>query len=245
MAGFLGRLFRGGKPAPPIESPKPPRTASAPCPHCGALITPAPQRSRKCPSCTAQVLVRTKDGKKLVLTEEQAKAVDTEREKRASRNAAFRFAQNIGVSEAEFAREEATLLKKDRRYSPRDVFWSLANSRILTEAKKGNHRGLSNIYWQQARLLFEEGRDHFHLLQEAARHELLGLKQMNPTLIRYVTILADDCPECKKFQKKKYSIDEALKQMPIPVKSCTHGLDEGEKGRRSGWCCCMYSSSRT
>ena len=58
------------------------------CPHCGAVIDPAPTTTRKCPHCRERIIVRTRrsDGVKLLLTEGDAAEFDTNRAAEAARN---------------------------------------------------------------------------------------------------------------------------------------------------------------
>ncbi len=50
------------------------------------------------------------------------------------------------------------------------------------------------------------------------------LKDMTPGIVKKVKILgsADSCPECMKNIGKILTLDEAKKNGPLPVASCTH-----------------------
>ena len=89
-----------------------------------------------------------------------------------------------------------------------------------------------------AHLLFEEGRDHYNLALESRKAKLMAYRQSDISRVRILTAGDKACPECKVFEGRKLSIDEALQEMPIPVRHCTKWKDENEYG---GLCRCIYS----
>lgn len=219
--------------------------ASVACPYCNADLSPAPKRKKKCPACGGLVFVRTRpsDRRKVWVTEAQAQELEDLRAEYHSVQERFK---GIGVDEAEQAHIVRELTKRfGRAPSPGDVFRDAANKKILEAGRRGDDATLSNIYWHQARFLFEEGRDYFSVMAESHRHILLANQGGLGGLIQYATILTDGCPACKRLEKRKYRIEHALREMPLPVKGCTWGLDQGPDGNKQGWCCCMYLFSRT
>jgi hypothetical protein len=74
---------------------------------------------------------------------------------------------------------------------------------------------------------------HFGSQFEAERMRLLKYKQEGLNKVRIAG--SGRCPACINLIGKVLIIDEALKEMPIPVKDCTfklHGIP--------GWCSCRY-----
>lgn len=78
-------LFLGSKQASPKAKPKPATegrhqdvVTDPHCPYCGFEFTPPPMRKKRCPSCGNPVYVRTRptDRKRLLVTFEQAEAID-------------------------------------------------------------------------------------------------------------------------------------------------------------------------
>lgn len=98
--------------------------------------------------------------------------------------------------------------------------------------------------FSQALRLFEQGKPHLQALQE---HHRLALKKHEASgVVKAVEILTagkDSCPACRRLQGKRFTIKQALKEMPLPVRGCTNWLtkDDIEAGR-TGWCRCTYIS---
>lgn len=90
------------------------------------------------------------------------------------------------------------------------------------------------LYLQMAKMQYQAEKEFFHLLQEVQKMSLYETrKQMQDTKIEIGVIVCEDsCPACVELSRMKYTIEEAIEQMPLPVKGCT---TEG------GWCRCEYS----
>ena len=70
-------------PAPELtDAPSEPRPDPVPCPYCSVLIDPPP-RTRRCPSCHQQVIVRHVDGATVYLTASSAAVLEAERHREA------------------------------------------------------------------------------------------------------------------------------------------------------------------
>ncbi len=221
--GFLDKLLgtRGKQGANAPEQ-------VAACPYCGVILDPPPQRNRKCPSCGEKIIVRTRrsDGAKLCLTEDDAKVFDAERKAEAFRNKAIRAAAGIGMDERDFERTEKELLAKSSGYSPGDVFWSLAGKQALNQMQSGDWHGLSMTYFQQALWLHDEGRPYAHLKVEAEK----ALAQSYVGRCQELEVLTNECcPNCDQFNGRKYPIQQAVNEWPVPVEDCTNG-----------WCTCTW-----
>lgn len=76
--------------------------------------------------------------------------------------------------------------------------------------------------------------DHFKNKSEEERARLLGYKQSGLKKARIISI--GGCPACIKLTGKVLIIDEALKEMPIPVKDCIFKLH----GKTPVGCRCRY-----
>jgi hypothetical protein len=80
------------------------------------------------------------------------------------------------------------------------------------------------------------GLDPFPIKREVARSTLVGLHS------DYVRILSSKgCEACRALDGRVMTVDEALKQMPIPCRDCTYGVSETEP---FGWCRCMFIAAR-
>lgn len=219
---FLKRFFR--------PQPTQPRQQAPPsaCPYCGAVLDPAPERNRKCPHCGERIVVRTRrsDGAKVLLTEAGAREFDKERKQEAARNKALRRAQNIGASESDFQRVERELAEKWGYAPPRDVFWRLASEAAMAAMRTGDEHQLSMVYWEQARLLFEEGREHLQIQREA---EKAALHRYAEDGVSRVEISAGECAVCRADDGRRFSVSDALEKLPIPKEHC-----------ENGWCKCTW-----
>ncbi len=227
---FLKRLFGGERSEVPQPQPSPSRGPAA-CPYCGTIIDPPPAKSRKCPACGEPIVVRTRrtDRAKLLLTATQGKEFDKQRKLEAQRNDGIRRSQNIGASIEDFERTEKELTEKWGFAPPRDVFWALAGKAALTAFQNRDYHQLSMVYWQQARLLYEEGKPHMETAKEASKTYLQGYAERGFPL--RVQVSAGCCPTCNRDEGRKFTIAEALEKLPIPHEACEN----------DGWCTCTWS----
>ncbi len=117
-----------------------------------------------------------------------------------------------------------------------DIIWRLSNQLIL-EAM-GDWDRLKGIYFGQALFLHQSGRDCFKLLQEVAKCELR--EEQKSDVVEKVEVSTagnESCPNCQKLEGKIFTIEETLKEMPIPVKDCSHKINPEAP---TGWCRCCY-----
>ncbi len=132
--------------------------------------------------------------------------------------------------------------KRGQRASAADAAWGILNQLVVNTADF-HARGM--VYFQMARFLWEEGRDHLEVARQSRQMELANWKQaadrgfLDLSRARVAVITAKDlsCPECRALQGVEFTYDEAVKKMPIPVIGCTHDLSPG---RTRGWCRCCY-----
>lgn len=242
MAGLFSFWWRkkGKETASPSARPiGPPRTERAACPYCGVIIEPRPERSRKCPECGNKIIVRTRysDRIKLLLTEEQTAQFDRERKVQAKRNDCMRRSGLIGYTRQAFEAKERELGHQWNSHpQPGDVFWAMANQRVIDCLEKGDWHNAAMAYFQQALYLHDEGKPFFHLLQEATRADLRRYATTPiagpKSKVRILTSKGQSCPSCQKNEGKVFTIEQALRTMPIPNPSCTN--------LGTGWCRCLW-----
>ena len=117
--------------------------------------------------------------------------------------------------------------------------WIVLSKQVEEFSKDGDWQSLSQVYFQMALHLYKEGKEFFHVLQESARFQLLSFRELD---IKRVHISVVGCSACMKQKDRIVSIEEALKEMPIPCKDCTTKI----KGPASkiGWCRCTYITVR-
>jgi len=93
------------------------------------------------------------------------------------------------------------------------------------------------MFYSMAIFMNENSHDAFPYLQEAAR---LSLRQMKKEgYADEVELMSGECPSCQELKDKVYTINDALKQMPVPNMSCTFILTD----KNRGFCRCMYLPS--
>jgi len=183
---------------------------SAKCPHCDAVLDPAPQRKKKCLSCGKDIYVRTDPLKreKILVNQSDALSIDAIR--------------TIGFTEKEYrAVAEGLAHKFKEAPSIGDIVWGIINERLLDSLKSGNWQQAKMLYWEQARLLYGIGMDFFRLLQESTKCELHHYQSMDTNYKLEISAAAgSSCSKCHLLNGKILTITEALETMPIPVKDC-------------------------
>jgi len=216
-----------------------PIQSSAVCPYCNAKLAKRPQRKKKCPSCGNFIFVRTlpTTREKVLATEAEARRIDEEWAQRRRHMRWLDFLNANGIPKRAFAQKKKYLSKKWGREAPDSgVIWTFLNELLEKEAKSGNLHRLSTLYYMMAQFLDEEGKDFFPLLVESSKWELMDLKQRGFTKVEVNTVRDTYvCPACQQLAGRVFSIDDAVRQMPIPCKECTHVVHS-----KPGFCRCRY-----
>ncbi len=199
------------------------------CPYCGVLIEKVPTRKSKCLDCGRDIFIRSSQNlfPTTLLTEADSKAV-----------ALFRPLKDFGVSESDFQKKRDELSKHfGSKASGRDVIWGLYNNEI-TKSIGDLHRQ-QMLYYQMALFLNEEGRNPSQLIEQSNQVYLQSYKLSG--IVKKVGIIAGEksCPECQENAKKIYSLEDAIKNNPIPCQKCTHVMEPG----KYSFCRCCYSAS--
>ena len=213
------------------------KESEAVCPYCKKVLEQKPQRKKKCPFCKNFIYVRTLPStrSKILVTEDEAKKIDLEWEKVNFRNKWLSNLKQYRITEKDFGIHKDKLSKKfGQEASDRDVIWSIFNE-LLTKIR--DLHSLKMIYYEMALFLNEEGKDCFTVLQQSAKMELMKFKQEG--FIKKVRILIggeDSCEACQRLKNKVFTLEEALENMPIPCKECTHKLYDEKRG----FCRCCY-----
>jgi rubrerythrin len=202
------------------------------CPYCGKVVKEKPKRAKKCPHC-----------KKKIHIIHGEYVTDADAELRMWAN----YFHYLDLSYADFKNEQNILTKRfGTTASVHDTIWKILNSSLRPDDYGRNAR----IYNDMVYILRLEGRNTKFLKAEALKQDLLGYKEeVRRDTIRleridapykyeyYVRIhnthAKDVCGKCRALRREKFTIEEALEQMPIP------GECENENG-----CRCSYSLER-
>ena len=225
------KLF--GKPKPPesIEQPKKPT-----CPYCGFVFDVAPTQRRKCPACQKVFYVR---GGQLV-TKERAAELSAEYAAKAPERESAAWVTHVrrnGISEAQFDERRAEFKRRNGvDQSFRDTVWSLLNEKLTQLMQKSDWHAMKMAYLTMAEIRMDAGEEFQSLLRQAAECELRDYKQSQVvTNVKILTAGNSACDACKQQEGVIYTIEDAIKQAPIPHPACTTTLSN-----LPGWCRCTY-----
>ncbi|MDH4208892.1 MAG: hypothetical protein OEV76_08455 [Anaerolineae bacterium] len=211
------------------------------CPYCNQTLDKTPKRKTKCPHCGNDIYVRSLpsgDHQKALLTEQGAKEVEKEWERVQFKKKWMQSLEGYGLSEQDFDRQGETLRERFRQEpGDGDVIWSMFNEALHRAMKGSDSQQLKMLYFDMALFLYEEGRAFFDILQQSRKMELTGFKEAGWAEKVFVITAGDaSCEVCQKLAGKVFKLDQALDEMPIPNKACTHALLPG----KPGWCRCLY-----
>jgi len=91
-------------------------------------------------------------------------------------------------------------------------------------------------HYKKAINLSETGRNPFGQLKLSAKLSLLDYKKWKTKKVKIIGV--GGCASCKRLVGKAYSVDEAIKKMPLPNKRCSYHLYP--ENRKYGFCRCTY-----
>ena len=67
--------------------------------------------------------------------------------------------------------------------------------------------------------------------------KLLGQNKSKSSISTEPKIVSiNSCEGCQKLNGRMLTIDEALREKPIPYQNCSHEIEKG----KPGWCLCHY-----
>jgi hypothetical protein len=148
---------------------------------------------------------------------------------------------NLGLTEEKYLKAKEDLTQRfGSTPSEGDIIWGLSNQLLGEAMKEGDWHRIKMIYFEQALFLHQSGKDCFRLLQESKKCELREYQQRGKDVVKKVEVLTaidKSCPDCQKLVGKIFTIEEALKEMPIPAKDCSYKINPEAP---TGWCRCCY-----
>lgn len=198
--------------------------ASAPpaCPSCGTVLTQMPKATSVCPDCGEKIIVRKRNGQPVLLSAVQ----DAERKANASavkhREKFLRRANRCGATDEEFAATEAALTDRfGSSADPADVFWAIANERVVAGFGAGEWHIASTIYGEQAEHLAETGRPW----QEVARQRASAMvRQLQSPFMEPETTMrvaaSCKCGVCQADSRRELTFAQALADPTLPHIDC-------------------------
>lgn len=138
------------------------------------------------------------------------------------RAAAIEAATRVGITPAEFAREERLLAEQSGGgASPGDVFWALTTRAVERFTRARDWDGAGLVYLAQARWLFEHerGADHNESLRLAHSAAVLDIQKRR----HHARVAVEGkrcCPACAVLDGQEFSFARALEDAPIPNAAC-------------------------
>jgi hypothetical protein len=164
-----------------------------------------------------------------LITETFYESLQIRKKEQAAKNKYIRYFEIFDVSEGYLEQKRIEwICKTNMTLNYDDLIWSISNGLLLEYGKKNLYKEMSMLYFSMALFQRNHGKEFTYLLYEARKMELYDINANTPSEFKYkVVIIADLCPECLKLDSQKFTIKEALEQMPIPHKNCTYD---------GGWC---------
>lgn len=192
------------------------------CPSCNEILQKTPIRSITCKKCKEKlrVIINPITNRTYISNEKRYKNIDI---------------LKVGIQNLQGKLEDIELMTIYTQYVGResDMVWSIYN-RLLTTSS--SHEKVM-IYTTMAQILEMEGKDNTHIVKQKYIQELTDCKERiyhhsnKRILSKYVGIMGNgDCNYSKRFDKKRYYIDDEVKNPKLPPKDCN---------RYSG-CVCSY-----
>lgn len=216
----------------PEYTSKPPRPkrgllqADPVCPYCGHKYEKYPNSKTKCPSCNRTVIVRSRDKIKRLLTVEQAAAYDDDKADRARINKArnYLFMARLDADELHVMRDQMTDDSGVER-SLDDAVMRILEHRLREAKRRRDYEAATWICFARTHFLRDNDREFFPSLQEWHRMKLMEKKSeaiRNREDTQLIVSPGCNCSECKKVHGRILTIDEALRELPLPVKGCAN-----------------------
>lgn len=193
------------------------------CPYCASILDKPPKKKKKCPQCGNFIYVRSSRVlfPSTCLTEDEAFATDEY----------YNFKEYGFEKEDFFAKHRALCDKHGDSISYTKTCISVYEELILEKTELFQ---LQSLYFRIALLKYKQGEEFFPHLQQHAKLQLTSLKQKGYDRVKISSI--GSCEMCQQLNGRVLSVNEALKEKPIPNMKCTHEIEKG----KLGWCMCHY-----
>jgi hypothetical protein len=204
------------------------------CPYCSQQLHSMPLRKTACPSCNKMIYVwysTTQNMKKLV-TEEEAMLIEREITEHIDRYEFLNKQDTLEKTEDEVKKLQSLLKERDPNATLDDAYMFLLDKKIKDTRNPGEK---SRLFYLKALMLDNAGKEFHEELKESKKFELLNLKRHD--FVKNVQIItnSDSCEICMSHSDEVFSIETALKEMPLPHVDCSRNLYSNK-----GFCRCSY-----
>ncbi len=217
------------------EETGPPRPEPVPCPYCATPLDPPPPRTRRCPSCRQQVIVRRADGLALYLTESSAAVMDAERRREAdervwtpARRRWLQLALSVHAP-VDLCRQVAAMTVSDRAVeAARDVYRTAADQAVREARRGGQWVVVHRIRIAEAEALYADSGwpvpppDDILALHREAKSAVLQSLAANSTVAELAG--SDCCRICRSDDGMLCKISAELRKPRLPHAGCPKGL---------------------
>ena len=216
----------------PQYTPKPPKRnrklvqADPVCPYCAHKYEKYPSTKTRCPSCNHLVIVRSRDKIKRLMTAGQASVYDYDKKESARINKARNYLSmaRLDPDELQLVRERMTG-GSGEEVTLEEVVMKVLESRLEEARRDRDFEAATWISFARTHFLRDNDREFFSSLQDWHRMKLLEKKQQAlKDGWGWDLIVAPGCKcrECRKVDGRILSIDEALRELPLPVRGCAN-----------------------
>ncbi len=184
------------------------------CPYCGFVFGFTPQNKVICPECNCSVFVlKTKKGVQLLKEEDHMELI------------VIHHVDSLGFSKKQYEKFKKEFLDSAKtNVTLYDVHWALFGHLLKEKAKSDDYEALNIIYSQMASMQINEPSEYLKLRKLAGQMELLSYQKNIKTPFE-IEILPtkNSCDYCKTFSKKRYTLERAISELPLPLMECTQG----------------------
>ena len=206
-----------------------------PCPSCAVILDPPPERTRRCPYCREQIVVRRVDGRAVYLTEaalpvfeqERQRIVDTETWTE-QRQRWLRLAGNVRAPAARRTRLAGAPLTAAVVQASRTLYLSGADLAVRAARNEKRWQDVARIRREQSAALWAEAGGKVPPPPEVTDlHEeamLAELRSMTRSSREAELISARCCKTCRADDGKAFRINAELKVPRLPHTGCPKGI---------------------
>jgi len=158
---------------------------SATCPYCGFKLEKSPSKKTKCKNCHNYIYVRTNliTKEKMLLTEDQIKELDKEREEIAAKVHALETALSDYDTWMEFKKVKKQLSEENKNLKDFDIIWGILNKQQIEYARQNNWGLFRNSHYGMFAILNAEKRvkEALEMLLEVCYYDINGPNNLSAT----------------------------------------------------------------
>ncbi len=212
------------------------------CPTCNSPLNKIPQRKMKCPSCGADIHVKRAPGEeaKRLVTAEQAQDIEAQWETIRGRDEQLHVLQEFGINTQEYDRAKATLGSHGFAAGSDSLEWKTGYFLLNEVASKATDLHQRKMAFDQlAFMCMKKGLAFRDYLARAREVELLGYKATDGSVVGIEIRNGEQhgvCQACQNNAGKRFTLDEAIQEAPLPCEACTC---PGPL-KTNGFCRCYY-----